>query len=397
MANEFDINNLDTWHLGNVPWNNLRGTQYENLLSAVPEQYRHTRTIDLPLVDFRTTYGETQQVQGNDGDFLTFCSGNKYYAYGICFENCPDGFDPYFFESDLSRQYYNFLTAGLYGYSYNGMCVRRPPPTTAAPTTTAPTTAAPTTAAPTTAAPTTVAPTTRPPTVRPTTRPPTVRPTTRPPTTRPPTTRPPTTRPPTPTRMNTYLGLTPDELIELNTIYEGINRNFTLKTIQQLHFFTDSNILAFNDYSTFLRNEVRSNRNISTKITNAIRYIDNMSIHNISIPYIEKSWLTRTQNEKFSGIEERIFYLISAYTYIRFNHFLSSSTLNTTNYQTFIRSQLNLVSDITIATNIINYMNEKINSERFQNVEKCENNDYAPLLILIILLLAVILCFKYKI
>jgi cytochrome c-type biogenesis protein CcmH/NrfG len=34
--------------------------------------------------------------------------------------------------------------------------------------------------------------------------------------------------------------------------------------------------------------------------------------------------------------------------------------------------------------------------EPFENVKKCKNNDYAPLLIFIILLLAVILCLKYN-
>jgi hypothetical protein len=35
-------------------------------------------------------------------------------------------------------------------------------------------------------------------------------------------------------------------------------------------------------------------------------------------------------------------------------------------------------------------------TQNFENVEKYENNDYAPLLIFIILLLAVILCLKYN-
>jgi hypothetical protein len=42
------------------------------------------------------------------------------------------------------------------------------------------------------------------------------------------------------------------------------------------------------------------------------------------------------------------------------------------------------------------YKNIKRANEPFENVKKCKNNDYVPLLIFIILLLAVILCLKYN-
>jgi hypothetical protein len=44
----------------------------------------------------------------------------------------------------------------------------------------------------------------------------------------------------------------------------------------------------------------------------------------------------------------------------------------------------------------VNYKSIKLANESFENVKKCEYNDYAPLLIFIILLLAVILCLKYN-
>jgi hypothetical protein len=53
-------------------------------------------------------------------------------------------------------------------------------------------------------------------------------------------------------------------------------------------------------------------------------------------------------------------------------------------------------NDTELRNESVYYKSIKLANESFENVKKCENNDYAPLLIFIILLLAVILCLKYN-
>jgi len=76
--------------------------------------------------------------------------------------------------------------------------------------------------------------------------------------------------------------------------------------------------------------------------------------------------------------------------------------INTTNCVKFSYSSVIKTCKLSNSNGIISISGDPLSRwttgtvERFQNVEKCENNDYTPLLILIILLFAVIFCLKYN-
>jgi hypothetical protein len=169
--------------------------------------------------------------------------------------------------------------------------------------------------------------------------------------------------------MDIYAGLTQNEEIEIDSFWKLIAINLTVKKLKQLEIFL-VNILEDNKLRTVIRNEIRSKKNQSIKLTNVMNYINRLPIHNIPTPYQEESWLSRPQNERFSRIQDRIFNSINALAWITFTQYPNL-------YETFIKKQINLPSsDNIIATNIINYINTSRHSDERGLYLNVKNKDY---------------------